>query len=174
MGPCRLPLDPLGPWRPTPWPPGTLEAYPLTPWDPVGVPLEHQTNLTNLTNLTNWPPRPTEPLWQPRMIKRFIMKINAEFVLFTWVVSLFFTLLGWILWNITFMAHNTSNQNWASPNYITTGVGVKLLLNPIRLMENGTLDLPIEALPFNLWGVIIFGCKIIHYLNFIPKFFAAL
>jgi len=28
------------------------------------------------------------------MIKRFIMKINAEFVLFTWVVSLFFTLLG--------------------------------------------------------------------------------
>ena len=26
----------------------------------------------------------SEPLWQPWMIKRFVMKINAEFVLFTW------------------------------------------------------------------------------------------
>ena len=43
--------------------------------------LDHQ---INLTNLTNWSPRPTEPLWQPWMIKRFIMKINAEFALFTW------------------------------------------------------------------------------------------
>ena len=28
--------------------------------------------------------RPTEPLWQPCMIRIFIMKINAEFALFTW------------------------------------------------------------------------------------------
>ena len=30
-----LPLDPLGLCRPTPGPPGTLKAYPLTPWDPL-------------------------------------------------------------------------------------------------------------------------------------------
>ena len=34
-----LPLDPLGLFRPTPWPPGTLQAYPLTPCDPAGLPL---------------------------------------------------------------------------------------------------------------------------------------
>ena len=36
----NLPVDPLGSCRPTTWPPGTLQAYPLTPWDPVGLPLD--------------------------------------------------------------------------------------------------------------------------------------
>ena len=38
--PPDMPLDPLRPYRPTPWPPGTLLAYPLTPCDPVGLPLD--------------------------------------------------------------------------------------------------------------------------------------
>ena len=38
--PEPLPLDPLGPCRPSPSPPGTLKAYHLTPWDLVGLPLE--------------------------------------------------------------------------------------------------------------------------------------
>ena len=38
--PESLPLDPLGPCRPSPSPPGTLKAYHLTPWDLVGLPLE--------------------------------------------------------------------------------------------------------------------------------------
>ena len=48
---------------------------------------DHLNHQINLNNLTNWPPRPTEPLWQPWIIKRFIMKINAEFALFTWSCS---------------------------------------------------------------------------------------
>ena len=42
------------------------------------------TTWTTWTTWTNWPSWPTEPLWQAWMIKRFIMKINAEFALFTW------------------------------------------------------------------------------------------
>ena len=50
--PASLPLDPLGPCRPTPWPPGTrlgrhtpwpprtLKGYLLTPWEPFGLPLD--------------------------------------------------------------------------------------------------------------------------------------
>ena len=40
--PVILPIDPRGPSKPTPWPPGNLSAYPSTHWDPVG--------------LTPWPP----------------------------------------------------------------------------------------------------------------------
>ena len=40
LDPVGLPLDPLGPCRPTPWPPGTLLAYIWTPWDPLDLPLD--------------------------------------------------------------------------------------------------------------------------------------
>ena len=58
--PVGLPLDPLGPSKPTPWPPGTLSAYSLTSRDPVGLPLVHpdypcnQTTLTNSTDRKNY------------------------------------------------------------------------------------------------------------------------
>ena len=35
-----VPLDPLGPSRPTPSPPWALNAHPLTSWDPVDLPLD--------------------------------------------------------------------------------------------------------------------------------------
>ena len=39
---CRPTLDPLGPRWSTPSSPGTLQAYFLTPWDPVSLPLDPQ------------------------------------------------------------------------------------------------------------------------------------
>ena len=45
-------FDPLGPWNPKPWPPGTLKAYPWPPWDPAGLPLDPLTR--KAYHLTPW------------------------------------------------------------------------------------------------------------------------
>ena len=38
--PSNLTVDPLGPCRSTPWPHGSLYAYPFSPWDPFGLSLD--------------------------------------------------------------------------------------------------------------------------------------
>ena len=91
-----LPLDPLGPCRPIPWPHGTLQAYPLTPWNPLGLPLEPLGSPKPTPRppgnlyaypLTSWDPvsLPLDPLghcrptpWPPRTLSPVGLSLNPK------------------------------------------------------------------------------------------------
>ena len=93
-----LPLDPLGPCRPIPWPHGTLQAYPLTPWNPVGLPLEPLGSPTHTPRppgklqtypLISWDPvsLPLDPLghcrptpWPPRTLSPVGLSLEIKYV----------------------------------------------------------------------------------------------
>ena len=74
--------------------------------------LDHLDHLDHMDHQKTWP---TEPLWQPWVIERFIMKINAEPALFTWsccyMIGLTFNMLYQhkAAWSecTTWMSHNS-------------------------------------------------------------------
>ena len=117
--------------------------------------LDHLDHLDLQTNLTDWPPRPTEPLWQPWMIKRFIMKINAIFALFTvgglcslklWILDICHnhTALARPIWLIAWRTTKTCGGLWSWPSQ-----WIQLCIDFIQLNVNNekTEVSPLKFIP---------------------------
>ena len=74
--PSNLSVDPLGSCRPTPWPPGILQAYLLTPWHPVGPFLDHYCPL-HLADLSS-------PVWSCLGIGSQVYHFGLSLVCYGW------------------------------------------------------------------------------------------